>query len=86
MSSSLIFLRKMSRVSSMVFCTLGKCCYSLGDARGNSCEMCDHTEFFLSNALDSDRWVTHLALEKQSRAIPIHSTHPTPLEPLESRG
>ncbi|GFY42423.1 hypothetical protein TNIN_360971 [Trichonephila inaurata madagascariensis] len=86
MTSSPIFLGKVSRMSSMVFCTLGKCSYSLSVARGNSCEMCDHIAFFLANALDSDRWDTHLAFEKQSRAIPVHNTHPTPLEPKESRG
>ncbi|GFY58551.1 hypothetical protein TNIN_198151 [Trichonephila inaurata madagascariensis] len=65
----------VSRMSSMVFCTLVKCCYSLGVARGNSCEMCDPTAFF--------GWDTHLALEKQSRAIPVHNTHPTLLELTE---
>ncbi|GFY61521.1 hypothetical protein TNIN_70061 [Trichonephila inaurata madagascariensis] len=73
----------VSRISSMVFCTLGNC-YSLGVARDNSCEMCDHTAFFLANALD--RWDTHLALEEQYGAIPVQNTHPTLLEPIESRG
>ncbi|GFS34558.1 hypothetical protein TNIN_268611 [Trichonephila inaurata madagascariensis] len=59
-------------------------CYNLGVARGNFCEMCDHTASFLANA--SDRRDTSLALEKQSRALPVHNTHPTPLEPIESIG
>ncbi|GFW07412.1 hypothetical protein TNCV_865841 [Trichonephila clavipes] len=73
----------VSRTSSVVFCTMGKCCYSLGVARGNSFEMCDDTAFFLAN--EFNKWDTHLALEKQSWAIPVHNTHPTLIEPIESR-
>ncbi|GFT39749.1 hypothetical protein TNCV_4869311 [Trichonephila clavipes] len=70
----------------MMFCTLGKCCYSSGVLRGNSCEICDHNASFLASALDSDGWDTSLVLDKRYRTIPVHNTHPTPLEPIESRG
>ncbi|GFS65234.1 hypothetical protein TNIN_264881 [Trichonephila inaurata madagascariensis] len=80
-------LNTVSRVLSMgwVPCR-GDRYYSLpGVAKDNASETHGHNASFLASALDSDRWDASQALEKWYRAISLHSTHPTPLEPIESR-
>ncbi|GFT78947.1 hypothetical protein TNCV_3093341 [Trichonephila clavipes] len=58
---------------------------SPGVATDIASETHDHSVSFLASASDSDRWSTRRALETRYRAISLHNTHPTPLEPIESK-
>ncbi|GFY72641.1 hypothetical protein TNIN_21721 [Trichonephila inaurata madagascariensis] len=80
-------LLKVFRMSSMVFCTLGMCCYSLGVARGNSCEMCDNIALFLGTMHWTQTDGTRIwHLKNNLEPFLSINTLPTPLEPIESDG
>ncbi|GFV67934.1 hypothetical protein TNCV_1872161 [Trichonephila clavipes] len=57
----------------------------LGVATDIESETHGHNVSFLAIAWNSERRDTSRALEKRHRAISLHSTHPTPLEPIEFR-
>ncbi|GFY68829.1 hypothetical protein TNIN_85821 [Trichonephila inaurata madagascariensis] len=61
---------------------LDRCCECSGIAKGTACEIHSRNAFFLASVWEGVRLDMNLALERRYRAISVHSSHPTPFEPI----